>query len=61
MKKTVKAKVVKIKIAGKTQQLNEAALRALPRKTQIAAAVALGVKLHRGVSKNGIVNLILAN
>ena len=54
------SKIVKVKLDGKVQRLDETALKALPRVKQIAVAVAMGVRVHRGASKNGIVSLILA-
>jgi hypothetical protein len=54
------AKVVKVVVGGKKLRLGEAELRAMARKDQIAVAVALGLKLQRGVSKNGLVGQILA-
>lgn len=53
-------KFIKVRLGNKTQKFDEAALRAMPRSAQIAIAVALKIPLHRGVSKNGIVSLILA-
>ena len=54
------AQVVKVRLNGQVRKLNEEALRLLSRKDQISVAVSLGIQLHKGVSKNGLVSLILA-
>jgi hypothetical protein len=53
-------KSVKVRLGKNVMKYDEAALAALPRKKQIEVAIAMGIKLHRGVSKTGLVRLILA-
>lgn len=49
-----------VKKSQRAQRFDRTTLEALPRKRQIQVAIELGIQLHRGISKTGIVNLILA-